>query len=92
MLLKYYGWLAPDLAQYPGGVEATLFKTFGNIYANPWNCTAGVWTRVEDNTIDEALGRENNQSINLANKATWAGSWAEVTKALVDHHQVGGNN
>ena len=55
MLLKYDGWLAPDLAQCPGGVEATLFKKFGNIYANPWNTTAGVWNRVEDDTIDEAL-------------------------------------
>jgi hypothetical protein len=36
MLLKYDGWLAPDLAQYPaGGIEATLFRKFGNIYANP---------------------------------------------------------
>jgi hypothetical protein len=89
MLSKYDGWLAPDLAQYPGGVEATLFKKFGNIYANPWNGTAFAWNHVEDDTIDEALERENNQPIHLANKAR---TWAKVMKALVKHHRFGGNN
>ena len=52
MMFEYDGWLAPDLAQYPGGVEARLFKEFGHIFANPWNGTAGVWNRGEDNTVD----------------------------------------
>ena len=92
MLLEYDGWLAPDLAPYPGGVEARLFKKFGNIYANQWNGTAGVWNRGEDHTVDLELERENQQPINVANKGAWAARWAEVTQALVDHHQFGGNN
>jgi hypothetical protein len=31
-------------------------KKFGNIYGNTWNDTAGIWIRVEDDTIDEGNG------------------------------------
>ena len=92
MLLEHDGWLAKDLAPYPGGVEARLLKKFGNVYTNPWNGPAGVWNRVEDDTVDEELERENNLPINLANKVTWAARWAKVTAALVDHHEFGGIN
>ena len=89
MLLDYNGWLAPDLVPYPGGVEARLLKKFGNIYANPWNGTAGVWNHGEDDTVDDELDQENHLPINVANKVNWAGQWAKVTQALVDHHQFG---
>ena len=91
--MEHDGWLAKDLAPYPGGVEARLLKKFGNVlYTNPWNGTAGVWNRVEDDTVDEELERENNLPINLANMVTWAARWAKVTAALVDHHEFGGIN
>ena len=43
MLLEHDGWLEKELAPYPGGVEARLFKKFGNIYANAWNGMSGLW-------------------------------------------------
>jgi hypothetical protein len=92
MLLERDGWLAADLAPYPGGVEARLFKKFGNIYANRWNGTAGVWNRGEDDTVDAELEYDNQRPINIANKGAWAARWAQVTQALVDHHQFGGIN
>ena len=90
MLLEADGWLAQDIPPYPGGVEARLFKKFGNIYGNHWNGTHGVWNRLNDNTVDAVLAAEDRQPVNVANKATWASSWAKVTAALVDHHQFGG--
>ena len=92
MLLEHDGWLAADLAPDPGGVEARLFKKFGNIYANQWNGTAGVWNRGEDDTVDTELEYDNQRPINVANKGAWAARWAQVTQALVDHHQFGGIN
>lgn len=92
MLLERDGWLAADLAPYPGGVEARLFKKFGNIYANQWNGTAGVWNRGEDDTVDAELEYDNQRPVNVANKGAWAARWAQVTQALVDHHQFGGIN
>ena len=92
MLLESDGWLDPNLPPYPGGVEERLAKTFGNIYRNVWNGTAGIWNRVEDDTVDEELERENRrhqQQSNATNKDAWAINWAKITAALVDHHQFG---
>ncbi|KAI2498892.1 Plant transposon protein [Fragilaria crotonensis] len=92
MLLETDGWLDPNLPPLPGGVEERLSKKFGNIYANnTWNGTAGIWNRVEDDTVDEEMNRENQRhhQSNLTKKEAWAISWAKVTAALVDHHQFG---
>ena len=92
MLLESDGWLDPNLPPYPGGVEERLSKKFGNIYGNIWNGTAGLWNRVEDDTVDEELERENRRFRSTgSNKDAWAISWAKVTAALVDHHQFGAN-
>jgi hypothetical protein len=91
MLLESDGWLDPNLPPYPGGLEERLSKKFGNIYGNTWNGTAGIWNRVEDDTIDAEMERENRRHQQSAanNKDAWATGWAKVTAALIDHHQFG---
>ena len=92
MLLESDGWLDPNLPPYPGGVEERLSKKFANTYGNTWNGTAGLWNRVEDDTVDEEMERENRRfRSTLSNKDAWAIAWAKVTAALVDHHQFGAN-
>ncbi len=37
-----------------------MVETVGtNIYVNTWNGTAGLWNRVDSDTVDEELEREN---------------------------------
>jgi hypothetical protein len=94
MLLESDGWLDPNLPLFPGGVEERLAKKFGNIYGNTWNGTAGLWIRVDDDTADEELERDNlcRNSPSSCNKENWAIGWAKVTAALVGHHQFGMDN
>ena len=94
MLLEFDGRLDPNLQLFPGGVEERLAKKFGNIYGNTWNGTSVLWIRVDDDTADEELERDNlcRNSPSSRNKENWAIGWAKVTAALVDHHQFGMDN
>ena len=85
MLLKADGFLADNLAPFPGGLEEALAKKFnGN-----WNGNDGLWQRLDDDTVDEVMERDNCRRESPATKKTLALSWSKVTEALIDHHQFG---